>query len=72
METLKIKINAARVNAELTQEEAAKRLHVSPATINNWESGRTNPPYIAMQAMSILYNIPVEFLTTRNINKETA
>ena len=35
---LKIKLAAVRVNAGLSQEELAQKMHVSRATIVNWES----------------------------------
>lgn len=35
----KISLAAARVNAGLTQDEVAKRMHVSKTTILNWEKG---------------------------------
>lgn len=38
MQTLKITLEAARVNARLTQREAADALGVSVQTINAWEN----------------------------------
>ena len=43
METLKISMAAARVNAELTQEDMAKRMQVSKSTIVSWEKGKVVP-----------------------------
>lgn len=40
---MKISLKAARVNAALTQKEAAKMLNVAVATISNWENGKTSP-----------------------------
>lgn len=34
-----IKIRQARINAKLTQDEAAAALDVSRQTISNWETG---------------------------------
>ena len=42
MEFPKISLAAARVNAEMTQEEVAEIMHVSKNTIINWEKGRVN------------------------------
>lgn len=36
----KISVEAARVNAKLTQEELAEKMGVSRKTICNWESGK--------------------------------
>lgn len=39
----KISLKAARVNAGLTQEEAAKMIGVYSGTVSNWEKGKTFP-----------------------------
>lgn len=38
-----ITLKAARVNANLTQPEAAEKLGVSTDTLRNWEKGKTFP-----------------------------
>lgn len=40
---MKITIKALRVNAGLTQQQAAQRLRVSRETIQKWESEKTSP-----------------------------
>ena len=45
MEYPKITLAAARVNAGLTQKEAAKLLNLTPATLQNYESGKTTPSW---------------------------
>ena len=62
METFKISLAAARVNAELTQDEAAKLLGVSKNTIVNWEKGISSPSINKVDAMCKLYNVPFSFL----------
>ena len=42
-----------RAKLNLTQTELAKKLSVSFATINRWESGKTKPSKKAMIAMDI-------------------
>lgn len=54
---------AARVNAGLTQEEAAKKLHVSKWMVENVEK---NPGKLKLEvawAMSEVYGIPVWAIT---------
>lgn len=58
MEDLKISLAAARVNAEMTQEEVAKKMHVSKNTVVNWEKGKVLPSFATLKALSMLYNIP--------------
>lgn len=40
---MRITLAAARVNAKMTQEEAAKSIGVTKYTIINWENGKTFP-----------------------------
>ncbi len=39
----RISMAAARVNAGMTQEDVAKAMEISKATIINWEKGRVIP-----------------------------
>lgn len=38
-----LSLRAVRVNSNMTQEEAARKLHISTTTLRNWETGRTFP-----------------------------
>ena len=62
MEKLRISLAAARVNAELTQSEVAKMLHVSPNTLVAWEKGKTEPSISQGRTLSELYKIPLDSL----------
>lgn len=57
---LRITLPAARVNAGLTQEQAAEKLGVTRQTIINWEKGKLAPRVPEMYAISDVYNIPQE------------
>jgi len=59
-EKRRITLAAARVNAGLTQEEAAKRLHVGKQTLCNWENGKTEPKTSQAQALADLYEWPYD------------
>lgn len=56
------KIKQARVNANLTQEQAAEALGVSRQTISNWENEKTYPDIISVVKMSDLYQISLDHL----------
>ena len=43
------KVKQVREELKLSQEEMAKALGVSFATINRWENGHTHPTYEALQ-----------------------
>ena len=60
MDPLKISLAAARVNANLTQDDVSKELHVSKSTIVNWENGKVIPTFIALSSLSNLYGIPID------------
>jgi len=58
----KISLEAARVNAKLTQKELAEKLGVSNGTIVNWEKGETEPSLSQLRMISELSGIPMDFL----------
>lgn len=58
----KITLKAARVNAGMTQTEAAKRIGVSISTLKNWESGSTFPKQPQIEAMCEIYGISYDAL----------
>ena len=62
MEPLKLKISlrAARINANLTLIEAAKKLGVNKSTLLSWEKHSGNVTAINQARLSNLYNIPVD------------
>lgn len=61
-EKFRISLAAARVNAELTQDEVAKRLHVGKQTVVSWEKGETEPKVSQAMALSLLYNMPLNYI----------
>lgn len=54
----------ARQLAELTQEEVAKKLNISTATLSNWESGKTSPKIKQYKALCSLYNLALDEILT--------
>lgn len=60
METLRISLAAARVNAKLTQQEVAKEMGIGKQTLVNWEKGKTEPKTSQIRKLSKIYNIPVD------------
>lgn len=59
---IKISLRAARVNAELTQDNAAKALGISHSTLVKWEKHPDIIPAYRWKIISELYRIPVECL----------
>ena len=53
---MQISLRAARVNAGMTQEAAARAIGKSKDTIRNWESGKTKIPAEDFMALCSLYS----------------
>ena len=60
MEQIKLTLEAARVNAGYTQQEAADLFGVNVATIGKWERGEIELKYIQLCGMAYVYKVPVE------------
>ena len=59
MHDLMITIEAARVNAHLSQKKAAKLLGISPATLRSYERKKVAPMWDTVLRMAEIYNWPV-------------
>lgn len=60
--TYKISLAAARVNAGLTQEDAAKKLHVTKQTLVNYEKGKTIPKPAQFNMLCEMYSVPRDII----------
>lgn len=56
---IQITLKAARVNAGLTQAEAAELIGVSALNIRNWELGKYRPTPERYPAIEGAYGIPI-------------
>lgn len=59
---LKITLKAARVNARLSQQDAAEQIGVAVSTLRNWEAGKTFPAQPKIEKMCEVYGIPFDVL----------
>lgn len=59
---MKITLKAARVNAGLSSEEAAKELGVTRLTLYNWENNKISPRIEYVRKMCELYNCPFDMI----------
>lgn len=66
MAEIRISIRAARVNAGLTQAQAAKALHRNKQVVVNWENGTRELPDEDLRSMEDVYGIPIENLRIRD------
>lgn len=59
----KISLRAARVNANLSQVEAARRIGVCKATLQKYENGETVPDWDTVETISQVYNFPINYIS---------
>lgn len=59
---MKITLKSARVNANLTQLEAAKRLGVTRETLSNWETGKSYPSVVKFKVIEKVYGVSYDNL----------
>lgn len=62
LKKMQISLAAARVNAGMTQEDAAKALNVGKQTIVSWEKGTSEPKMSQSRALSELYKMPLDYI----------
>lgn len=55
------KIKKLRLEAELTQQEVAKRLSVKNTTISCYELNKNNPSYQVIHELAELFNVPASY-----------
>ena len=58
----RVTLKAARVNADLSQKDAAKLLGVSVATLQNYESGETVPDWNLVRLIERIYRFPADYI----------
>lgn len=59
---LKITMEAARVNAGLTQKQLAVECGVSESTVIKWESGRSLPSLKKLPLLEKAYGRPLDYV----------
>lgn len=62
MQGLKISLAAARVNANMTQEDVAREMKIGKQTIVNWEKGISEPKISQAKELSRLYSMPLDYI----------
>lgn len=59
---LKITMEAARVNAGLTQAQLAEKCGVSESSVFNWENGKSHPHIKRLPLLEKAYGIPLDYV----------
>lgn len=55
-------LKALRLEANLSQNELAKRLYLSQAAVAKWEMRKTEPTATALIKLSEFFNVSVDYL----------
>lgn len=58
----RITLEAARVNANLTQREASQRMGINRRTLQNYESGKTIPDWETVKKFEEIYHFPADYI----------
>lgn len=56
----KVSLRAARVNAEMTQKQAATAISVDATTVANWEKGKHAPRVDQLYQLCEIYGISID------------
>ena len=56
----KVSLRAARVNANMLQEDVAEKLGVSKESVANWERGKRSPKSAMLVRLCQLYKVPLD------------
>ena len=65
MDKYMVSLKAARVNAGLSQDKAAKAMGVSNATICSWELEKSYPDVMQFEKLCKLYSAPTDCVFLR-------
>lgn len=65
---MQISLAAARVNAGLRQDEAARMIGVTPKTLRGYEQGKVVPPSDKLRLAAKIYNIPSDNIRLEIVN----
>lgn len=58
----RISLEAARVNAKMSQKDAANAVKVNVSTISNWEKGKTSPDADKFKELCQIYGCPMDLI----------
>ncbi|AOO74668.1 hypothetical protein LCW_00360 [Latilactobacillus curvatus] len=56
-------LKEARMNVGVTQEQVAQKLFVTRQTVSRWEQDKTLLNVHVLKTLSVLYGIPIDFMS---------
>lgn len=67
---MQITLKAARINANMTQTEAAAAIGVTDKSISNWEIGKNSIKMDALSALAKVYNVAISDIILPNSSQK--
>ena len=64
----KVSLKAARINAGMTQRQAAAALSVNPATIGSWENGMRSPKVELLYKLCEIYRVSIDTIFLQSMS----
>lgn len=61
------KLRILRRTYGYSQKDVARLIHVNPATLSTYETGRTEPPFEILIRLSFLYHVSLDYFVSRDI-----
>ena len=69
---IKLCLKAARVNAGLSQKQAADKLNIGVSTLQGYESGKRYPRLDTLEQMQKVYGVSISYFTSMPTGLSTA
>lgn len=67
---ISVNIRLLRKENNISQEELAKKIHITPQAISKWETGKSLPDSLTLKLLSEIFNISIDELMSENMKYE--
>lgn len=67
---MRVTLKAARTNADMTLETAAKAVNVTAQTLLNWEKGKSEPTIRQAYRLAEVYNADINDIIFFNVQSD--
>lgn len=68
---ISVNIKLLRKKNNISQEELAKKIHITPQAISKWETGKSLPDSLTLKLLSEIFNISIDELMSENMKPFT-
>lgn len=64
---ISVNIKLLRKKNSISQEELAKKIHITPQAISKWETGKSLPDSLTLKLLSEIFNVSMDELMSENM-----